>query len=62
MAQGTRLREPIINKKMKELDIIKVKYDNSSEKEKLIVKTEWDKKVDDIAATIRQLCGKNKTL
>lgn len=48
--------QPVINKKMKELDIIKIKYDKSSEKEKPIVKTEWDKKVDDIASTIRQLC------
>lgn len=48
--------QPIINRKMRELDSIKIKYDKSSEKEKPIVKTEWDKKVDDIASTIRQLC------
>ena len=41
---------------MKELDIIKIRYDKSSEKEKPIVKIEWDKKVDDIASTIKQLC------
>lgn len=51
--------QPIVNKKMKELDIIKIKYDNASKESKPIVKAEWDKKVDDIAATIRQLCGKD---
>ena len=54
--------QPIVNKKMKELDIIKIKYDKASEKDKPIVKTEWDKKVDDIAATIRQLCGEESNI
>ena len=52
--------QPIINKKIKELDSIKIKYDEASKKDKVQLKIEWDKKVDEIAATIRQLCGKNK--
>ena len=51
--------QPIINKKIKELDSIKIKYDEASKDNKPQLKVEWDKKVDDIAATIRQLCGKN---
>jgi len=52
----------MINKKMNELDIIKVKYDNASKENKPQLKVEWNKKVEEIAATIRQLrqnCGKN---
>ena len=40
---------------MNELDIIKVKYDNESKENKLQLKVEWDKKVEEIASIIRQL-------
>jgi hypothetical protein len=47
---------------MNELDIIKVKYDNASINNKPIIKAEWDKKVDEIAAAIRQNCGKKDSI
>jgi len=52
--------QPIINKKLKELDSIKIKYDEASKDNKPQLKIEWNLKVDEIAATIRQHCGKNK--
>lgn len=59
MAQGPRnrvWREPVINRKTKELDSIKIKYDKASEKDKEQLKVEWYKKLDKFAATMRQLC------
>ena len=43
---------------MCELHTIKIKYDDSNKENKAQLKVEWDKKVEEIAATIRQLCGK----
>jgi hypothetical protein len=58
MAQGSW--NPVVNHKMIQLDEIKKKYDDSNKENKAQLKIEWDLKVDEIAATIRQHCGKNK--
>ena len=60
MAQGSW--NPVVNRKMNELDIIKVKYDNASINNKPTIKAEWDKKVNEIAAAIRQNCGKKNSI
>ena len=39
-------------------DEIKKKYDDSNKENKIQLKIEWDKKVEEIAAAIRRNCGK----
>ena len=56
MAQGSW--NPVVNQKMIQLDEIKKKYDDSNKENKIQLKIEWDKKVEEIAAAIRRNCGK----
>ena len=54
----------IINRSLdartKELDEIKIRYDEASIKDRGRLKVKWDKKVEEIAAEIRQHYDKNK--
>ena len=43
-----------LDSRTKELDEIKIKYDQASIKDRGQLKVEWDKKVEEIAAEIRQ--------
>ena len=49
-----------LDSRTKELDEIKIKYDQASIKDRGQLKVEWDKKVEEIAAEIRQHYDKNK--
>ena len=60
MAQGSW--NPVVNRKMIQLDEIKKKYDDSNKENKAQLKVEWDKKVEEIAAVIRQNCGKKDSI
>jgi len=50
----------LIDSRTRELDEIKIKHDEASIKDRGQLKIEWYKKLDEIAAEIRQEYGKNK--
>ena len=49
-----------LDSRTRDLDAIKLKYDVSGGKDREQLKVEWYKKLDDIAAEIRQEYDKNK--